>query len=47
MQRNFEYLATTYPEKKNLHIVKEQKSDLNVCNNFLSSDITRWVVLIY
>jgi len=30
-----------YPEKKTLHIVKVQKSDLNVCNNFLSSDIIR------
>ena len=29
-----------------LHIVKVQKSDLNVCNSFLSSDIARWVVLI-
>ena len=35
-----------YPEKKILHIVKVQKSDLNVCNIFLSSDITKWVVLI-
>jgi len=33
-------MAATYLEKKNLHIVKVQNSDLNVCNNFLSSDIT-------
>jgi len=37
-------LATTYPEKKIIITIKVLKqTDLNVCSNFLSSDIIRWV----
>ena len=39
-------LAVAYPEKKITIAVKVVRFDLNVCNNLLSSDIIRWVVLI-